>query len=311
MDKNTYQLNLANLFKAVGIDKTGTVTITEHTHDFDPDFPKDHWVYASLLGFKQYYKKYGNISSFASVGVGPGVETIGACEILKPTNVTLTDIHPKIPEVARANVCNNVSNDVDVNAFQGDLCQPLIQNNLKFDLIYANIPNIPSDELRLNKKDSASFYKKRDDVNCPKIFDDYLLTLQYQFLKEARHALEERSAVIDAIGGRLPYEILQSLFTSNGYRFEELVSVFKIQTEPEYVLKGYAEAEENNQIEFDFYNYEEAQNFWLKIEKLNLKGPELKEVLKPFRVNAKTAYKNYLINKKRAGHVVHILCGRV
>jgi len=311
MKRNTYQLDLTSLFDATGIDKTGTVTITEQTHDYDPLYPKNHWLYPALLGFKKYQQKYGRVSSYASIGAGSAIDAIGANTIFSLSRIAVVDIHPKIVPVAEMNVENNVGSETKILAYNGDLCQPLIIHQLKFDIIYANIPNIPSDQPRFNDCDSASYYLKRNDVNCPKIFDDYLLTLQYIFLNEAKKATENNGAVIDAIGGRLPYEILQSLFTSNGYKFEELVSVFKIQTEPNYVLKGYAEAEENNHVEFDFYNYEEAQNLWLKIEKLNLKGPELKEVLKPFRVNAKTSYTNYLINRKRAGHVVHILCGRI
>jgi methylase of polypeptide subunit release factors len=311
MQKNNYQLDISSLFQAAGLEKTGTVTINEHTHDYNPQYPKNHWLYATLLGFKKYQNKYGKINSYASIGAGSAIDAIGAHEIMGAKEIAVSDIHPKIPEVAKMNVKNNISTETNVTAYLGDLCQPLISQEKKFDLIYANIPNIPSDQPRLYSKDSASYYLKKENSICPTIFNDYLLTLQFLFLQETKKIINQEGAVIDAIGGRLPYEILQSLFTSNGYKFEELVSVFKIQTEPDYILKGYAEAEENNQVEFDFYNYEEAQNIWLKIEKLNLKGPELKEILKPFRVNAKTAYKNYLINKKRFGHVVHILCGRI
>ena len=81
--------------------------------------------------------------------------------------------------------------------------------------------------------------------------------------------------MIDAIGGRIPYKVLKELFAATGYKFSELASVYKLQTEPYFELKGYAEAEKKYGVEFDFYRYTEAQKHWLKIEKKRLPGPKM------------------------------------
>lgn len=311
MNEINYQLDLSSLFVAARVPNGGVVTITEHTHDYDPAFPKNHWLYPALLGFKKYEQKYGKVKSYASIGAGSAIDAIGAHRIFKSNEIALVDIHPQITPIAKMNVENNVDKQTTVVAYTGDLCQPLNAQQSKFDLVYANIPNIPSDQPRFAARDSASYYTKRDPKGCPKLFDDYLLTLQYLFLKEAKQVIKSGGAVVDAIGGRLPYEILEKLFIVNGYKFEELASVFKIQTEPGYILKGYAEAEERGSVEFDFYYYEEAQARWLELEDLDLSGPELKKQLAPYKVNARTAYGGYLNGKRNFGHVVHILCGKI
>jgi methylase of polypeptide subunit release factors len=305
-----YTLDLASLFQAVGIKSNAKALITEHTHDFDPKFPKNHWLYAAFLGFQEYGKRHGKIGSFATIGTGPGIDAIGACEILKPRKIFLTDVHPNIPAIAKKNVLQNIDSSVEVKAYQGDLCQPLIQNNVRVDLVYANIPNIPSDQPRFDAKDSASFYTKRS-VRVPDVFEKHLLSLQFLFLQEAKQILNAGGAVIDAIGGRVPYDILEKLFVSHGYVFEELVSVFKIQTEPEYVLKGYAEAEERYGVEFDFYSYGSANAHWLTLAQKQLPGPALKQELAKFRVNATSAYNDFTKSGNDFGHIVHLLCGRI
>ncbi|MEK7623652.1 MAG: hypothetical protein AAB408_03210 [Patescibacteria group bacterium] len=303
-------LDISTLFNTVGINKVGHVHINEHTYDFDEHAPKNHWLYAAFLGFQEYQKRYGNVSSFASIGTGAGIDAIGAYEIFHPQKIFLTDIHPQIPPIAQKNVEANVPEHVPVRSFKGDLCLPLIENKITVDLVYANIPNIPSDQPKFEAKDSASFYQKRNE-NCPEIFEKYLLTLQYLFLAEAKQVVNKGGAVIDAIGGRVPYKILEGLFVSNGYAFEELVGIFKIQTEPNYILKSYAEVEQKYNVEFDFYKYEDAQKYWLKIEDKKLGGPELKSELQKYRINATHAYNEYIKNNQPFGHVVHILCGKV
>jgi len=72
-----------------------------------------------------------------------------------------------------------------------------------------------------------------------------------------------------------------------------------------------AEAEKKYGVEFDFYKYDEAQKHWLTIEKQRLPGSKLKKELQKYRVNATTAYSEYLKNGSQFGRVSHILCGRI
>jgi len=311
MIKTNYKLNISPLFKAVGIKKSGEINITEHTYAFDPKHPKNYWLHVAFLGFQKYAKKHKKVTSFATIGTGAGIDAIGAYEIFKPKKIIVTDIHPQIPALAKKNVQNNVPSNVEVLSLQGDLCQPLIKRKMKVDLVYANIPNLPSDQPPLKKQANISYYQKRSVRSVPQKFQKYNMTLQYLFLKEAKQIINKSGAVIDAIGGRIPYKVLKELFAATGYKFSELASVYKLQTEPYFELKGYAEAEKKYGVEFDFYRYTEAQKHWLKIEKKRLPGPKLKKELKKYRVNATTAYGAYLKYNKQFGRVSHILCGHL
>lgn len=310
MNKSSYKLNLSSLFNAVGIPRNGEVTITEQTYEFDPKRPKNYWLYPAFLGF-QKYAKHNIVTSFATIGTGGGIDAIGAYEIFKPKRIIATDIHPKIPPLAKNNIQKNIPKHVELLVMRGDLCQPLINQKIKVDLVYANLPNLPCNHLPSKKNANVSYYKKRNIVNVPKKFQKYNMTLQYLFLKEAKKVINKDGAVIDAIGGRIPYKILRELFTTNGYKFIELASVYKLQTEPYFELKGYAEAEKKYGVEFDFYRYIEAQEHWLKIENKKLNGQKLKKELKKYRVNATTAYAAYLKNGSQFGRVSHILCGKI
>ncbi len=310
MDKINYELDLAPLFKTVGITKSGKVNITENTYEFDPKLPKNYWLHVAFLGF-QNYAKHNKIKSFATVGTGGGIDAIGAYEIFKPKKIIATDVHPEIPALAKKNIQNNIPNNIELTVMQGDLCQPLIKQKMKVDVVYANLPNLPCDNLPKVRKANISYFEKRDIESVPKKFQRYNMTLQYLFLKEAKKVINKGGAVIDAIGGRIPYKIIKELFIVNGYKFSELASVYKLQTEPYFELKGYAEAEKKYCIEFDFYYYTEAQKHWLKIENKKFNGPKLKKELKKYRVNATEAYTAYLKDGSQFGRVSHILCGKI
>ena len=122
---------------------------------------------------------------------------------------------------------------------------------------------------------------------------------------------EKFSTVICSIGGRVPYEKLRSLVETAGYRFEELVAGFKVQTEPEEVLSGYADAERGD-IAFDFYRYDEAVEFLnsrgMKKPFVELQGDQLKGLLAPFRISAREALELYQQDPSyKIGHTVHMI----
>src|SRR3989338_7553429 len=199
MIKTNYKLNISPLFKAVGIKKSGEINITEHTYAFDPKHPKNYWLHVAFLVFQKYAKKHKKVTSFATIGTGAGIDAIGAYEIFKPKKIIVTDIHPQIPALAKKNVQNNVPSNVEVLSLQGDLCQPLIKRKMKVDLVYANIPNLPSDQPPLKKQANISYYQKRSVRSVPQKFQKYNMTLQYLFLKEAKQIINKSGAVIDAI----------------------------------------------------------------------------------------------------------------
>jgi len=307
---NTWTLEIGDLFKEVGIPKTGVVEMNDNTYDFDPKHPKDSWLYPVLLGFQELKKRGFDPKSFATVGTGSGIDSIGVYEIFHTREIYQVDIHPNVPEIADRNAKKLIGDGASVQTFLGDLCSPLIDRGIKVDLVYANIPNIPSDELVWDRKVSASQFTARDAEDCPQDLQKWLLTLQYLFLKQAHHILNPGGVVVDALGARVPHEFLKEVFTATGYKVDELVSIYKAQSEREDVLPGYVKSELVDGIEFDFYDHEKAWPFWHSdLESKRLKTPELKEALRQFRISARQASENFEKSGKNAGHICSILVG--
>ncbi|HEY4515677.1 MAG TPA: hypothetical protein VJH67_00600 [Candidatus Paceibacterota bacterium] len=305
MDK-TWTLEVGDLFSTVGIDKMGLVEMNSNTYDFDPKKPKDSWLYPVFLGFQELKKEGFKAETFATIGTGSGIDSIGVYELFHPKKIYQVDIHPNIPELAQKNAKSLIGDSTEVETYLGDLCQPLIDRGIKVDLVYANIPNVPSDGLVFDKKVAASQFLARDVEDCPEILQKWSLTLQYLFLKQAKQVLNPGGVIVNAVGARVPYEVLEQLYFANKYEVKELVSIYKIQSEPEDTLAGYSRDEKNG-VEFDFYDHEKTWAFWQdKLENQKWSTPKLKEVLKPFRITATQALEAFEKEGKQAGHVCSI-----
>ena len=303
----TWTLDVGDLFKTLGMEKTGIVEMNGNTYDFDPKNPEDSWLYPVFLGFQELKKQGFKAESFATIGTGSGIDSIGVHELFHPKKIYQIDIHPNIPEIADRNAKSLIGNSTDVETFHGDLCQPLIERGVKVDLVYANIPNIPSSEPVFDGKVAASQFVIRDAEDCPEILQKWYLTLQYLFLKQAKLALNPSGVIVNAVGARVPYEILEQLYAANNYEVSELVSIYKIQSEPEDTLKEYSEHELESGIEFDFYDHEKAWLLWQnELKNKKWTTPELKEVLAPYRITATQARKAFEKEGKQAGHVCSI-----
>lgn len=79
----------------------------------------------------------------ADIGTGSGAIAVTVAHHTKKSTVYATDISPKALTIAKKNA---VTNKVEVAFFEGDLAQPLIDRNIKVDLLLANLPYIPEDE---------------------------------------------------------------------------------------------------------------------------------------------------------------------
>ncbi len=301
--------DISPLFRKLGKYKDVSIRMPEYA--FDNDLVggiKKGWVYGALLSFREYSRRHGRVNSFATIGTGVGADAIGASMLLEPEQIIITDLHPKIPRLARENLLGNLSSASDVVSLEGDLCKPMLERGLEADLVYANLPNIPSDDAILEERRNVSFFRKREA--CPEIFEKYLLAHQHSFLEEAKGVLKKGGGVVLAVGGRLPYNVLQHLFSKTGYSVEELASVFKYQTEAKEVLSSYAKAERGG-VEFDFYRYAGAQELWEEFEASGLSGAEIKENLGEFRVSASEAWRMYRSGEcTEFGIVAHYLCGK-
>lgn len=77
------------------------------------------------------------------VGTGSGAIAISLKKEEPNMNMYATDISDKALKVAIENAENN---DADVTFYQGDMLTPLIERNLKFDILVSNPPYIPTNE---------------------------------------------------------------------------------------------------------------------------------------------------------------------
>lgn len=77
------------------------------------------------------------------VGTGSGAIAIALAKEEENMNVRATDISPTAVEVAKENAKINCAN---VDFMVGDMLAPLIENNMKFDILVSNPPYIPDSE---------------------------------------------------------------------------------------------------------------------------------------------------------------------
>ncbi len=313
--------NVTNLFKSVGIETPRPIEIEQRpgeTYEYEPR-PQDNWLYPAFRGFQKLNSDlHGEgkpCKHFITVGTGPGIDAIGAYHIFKPQFIRVTDINERAAELALYNLNANIpAADNTIIAF--DTASLLNGINLEKwgmpvqspapDVIYANLPNIPAKEVDEHSVAAATFVNERLLAGCPELLDRYLLALQYHFLRQAHEALPTGGSVVIALGGRSQYRIIQELFNVNKLKIEDLFSMVKIQTQPDDVLTGYANAENQKGVIFTFYDYDEVES--AGILDAQMSGAELQQVLQPHAITANQSLQAHRAGK-RIGHIVHILRG--
>ena len=311
------------------------IIITE-TDDTYPLHPKvwDNWLAFAYRAFDMladipesddlYADKCmrSEITSFASIGTSNGADAIGALDVFANLEeITLLDISAKALRVAKKNLGNHldaVASDCEMFAVQGNLCSGLKRSGLTFDVIYENLPNIPNGDTDQGYR-AASFYKnslfRKVKLDKSKALDRdiirYLLLSHYALLLDAKPFLNPGGSVICAIGGRVPYDAMREMVEKAGYKFEELFSGFKLQTETEEVLQGYAAAEQKYGVKFDFYDFNQVSGLLsidMKPPYARLPGDELKRMLGPCAISAEYALRLHRKKpSKKIGHVVHMV----
>ncbi len=260
------------------------------------DDPENHWLKYAFEAFQKLKDRIGpdNIKHFVSIASGPGIDAIGAIEILNPERVTITDLAPHAIESAKGNIARykkwNVSTP-PVEYKVGDLCQPLGDGDA--DIIYANLPNIPfhtEDMAELMEGiNAASFFIPNPQAEIPNNLKAFLLAHQYEFLSQARRCLTPQSGIaVINLGIRFSMDVVGELFDSIGYKHEVLAFGLKRQTEARECLPGYVRHESSDDgVEFDYYPSIDAQ-------KLTESHPvtsvdELKALLEPIKISARKA----------------------
>lgn len=104
--------------------------------------PETEELVANVLA---YYDEFfnGQKVDVCDIGTGSGAIAITLKKEEDNFTVTASDISEKAVATAKRNATNL---EADVNFLVGDMCEPLIENNIKVDILVSNPPYIPVDE---------------------------------------------------------------------------------------------------------------------------------------------------------------------
>lgn len=311
MKKGPHKTSITPLFRLVGLPQKVTVEVNEHTYEVDTKHVTDNWLYPAFRAFQELnYRltaEHKIPNTFVTIGTGPGIDAIGAAYILQPKQLIITDIHPEVLALAQKNVAFNTT--IPCMALQGSLCAPLREQSLHADVIYANLPNIPfsgGTTALLVDQLTSSFFDGKKIRGVSAELSKYLLAMQYSALLSARECLAPGGSLLLNIGGRVPFHLIERMCAEAGYACEELCVMFKAQSQPELIVKGYAEAEVIDNVEFDFYVYDDAVRVANQYSH-RVSTHDLKQALSKYRVSATEAWNRYTDSAERIGHIVHVI----
>ena len=104
--------------------------------------PETEELVANILA---YYDEFfeGQKVDVCDIGTGSGAIAITLKKEEPNFTVTASDISELAVKTAKQNAVNL---EADVNFLIGDMCEPLIDNNIKVDILVSNPPYIPQDE---------------------------------------------------------------------------------------------------------------------------------------------------------------------
>lgn len=314
-------MNLNSFLNSVGL-QSDSIELTE-TSGMYPHKAKheENWSYFTAFGFKYLKEKFKaenkRVDTVAIVGIGSGVEGILAAKIFAPDlkHVVISDIDCEVVDGAFLNIKNSLSSEIEITSLIGSYTEPIETTGILPDLIYGNIPNLPSMNQDLSQgAEKGTFVPETVYLgyNPPEKFVGWALASQYSYLKSAQKVLSENGSVVTALGGRMPYSLMEELFAECGLKFEEILVCFKEQTEALIDFEGYHKLEKAHGVTFEFYRYEESLNL-LKEKGIEnptnrFTGREINDLLEQYKVSAGEALELYNQNIA-VGHTVHILRG--
>ena len=180
-----------------------------------PRYETEELVENILYKIDDYFSDYESIE-LCDVGTGSGAIAISLALEEEKHHVTATDISHEALEVAQLNARELGAN---VEFYQGDMLQPLIDHHIKVDIFVSNPPYIPSGQdiesvVKDNEPHVALFggndglYFYRQIFECAKevIQDRALLAFEMGF--DQRALMEE---AVEYYFPGIPYEIIKDI----------------------------------------------------------------------------------------------------
>lgn len=296
-----------------------SIGLSEHCYLPKADDPRSDWVasvaYPAFVAIRQMDIGSSNVGRFATVGTGAGLDALAAIEVFGCREVVVTDLHEDVVKTAAQNVTRNLLDrapSVSIRALTGDLLMPLKQIPGRFDLIYENLPNIPfhQDGDLQHDQTSSSFIESRlEDI--PNFVQSNLLTLHYLAISQAKRHLTANGMMLSSIGARIPLNILLRAADEAGYQGNILLYTWKVQSEPEDVIGGYAAWQRRGLGPFHFYPVDILDETFSSIDMVAAgdQALEIERALLPHRLDAIAAYEAHR-QGHRLGHTVAVVMSR-
>jgi hypothetical protein len=256
----TVRISPKDFFGLSSVDRvTTSITLGLSHRSYPPKAsdPRSDWVASvAVPAFKAVAQSGTRIGRFCTIGTGSGLDALAAIELLDPPLVAITDLHEDVVRQAEYNVRQNLQSDdaFHLVAGVGDLLTPLVGKQLRFDLIYENLPNIPvGPTIDIGEGQASSTFVENRTEKIPAFAERYLVALHYLALRQSYPMLAPGGRVLSAVGGRIPLRHILQLAESTSYSGKILTYAWKKQSEAEEVVAGYAEWEKVGLGPFHFY----------------------------------------------------------
>ena len=180
-----------------------------------PRYETEELVENILYKIDDYFDDYSSID-LCDVGTGSGAIAITLALEEPKLNVVATDISEEALEVAKANASEL---DAQVTFYQGDMLEPLIDRQQKFDIFVSNPPYIPQDQeiesvVKDNEPHVALFGGNDGLYFYRKIFKDVRHVLKDRALLAFEMGFDQRELMSQAVGQYfpgIPYEIIKDI----------------------------------------------------------------------------------------------------
>lgn len=180
-----------------------------------PRYETEELVENILYKIDDYFDYYSSID-LCDVGTGSGAIAITLALEEPKLNVVATDISEKALGVARENAKEL---DAQVTFYQGDMLEPLIERQQKFDIFVSNPPYIPQNQeiesvVKDNEPHVALFGGNDGLYFYRKIFKDVRHVLKDRALLAFEMGFDQRELMSQAVEQYfpdMPYEIMKDM----------------------------------------------------------------------------------------------------
>ncbi len=180
-----------------------------------PRYETEELVENILYKIDDYFDQYKEIE-LCDVGTGSGAISITLALEEPKLNVIATDISEDALVVAKKNALDL---NADVTFYQGDLLQPLIDLDKKFDIFVSNPPYIPAMQdiesvVKDNEPHVALFGGEDGLYFYRKIFNDVKSILKERALLAFEMGFDQRELMEEAVEAafpHIPYEIIKDI----------------------------------------------------------------------------------------------------